>query len=84
MRRRHLVFLKSVTAALSSFVILLVNAVMAQEGPFGNASLHGTYSCTTFLSGADEPVPSTVAATSQYFDGNGNHRVVFPCRKWTR
>lgn len=47
---------------------------LAQEGPFNNASLHGTYSSYFINTGANEPSPNNINRSLIYFDGQGNHR----------
>jgi hypothetical protein len=44
----------------------------AQDGPFNNASLQGTYTYATIFSNPGEPSPSSAIIGMFYFDGDGN------------
>ena len=76
MRNQERSPITAVLIVLSFAVAGVMTVAMGQEGPFGQASLRGTYSWITVNAGADQPVPNYMFGGFIHYDGEGNHRVV--------
>lgn len=62
---------------LGAFVLFLGVAgfggnSLAEDGPFANASLHGTYTYVSLFNDVAEPFPNAAIVGMMYFDGEGN------------
>lgn len=60
------------TAAAIGLVASVVTAAVAQDGPFTDASLRGTYAVSVITSGPNEPLINMVNHKLEYFDGDGD------------
>ena len=58
-------------------IIGLLSSAVAQQEPFSNSSLNGTYALFQITAGANQPAINLINATVNYFDGEGNHRLAF-------
>ena len=57
---------------LMAMIFALAGTAAAQDGPFNNASLQGTYTYATIFNNPGEPSPSSAIIGIFYFDGDGN------------
>jgi hypothetical protein len=60
-----------IAAALFAGLALAGAETAAQQGPFNNASLRGTYTYVAIFGNANEPYPNSAIAGLLYFDGTG-------------
>ena len=71
MRRQLSMILRTLSWPLV-LAAFLVDGANAEEGPFRNSSLHGTYSYAAVFNNPGKPYPNGAMLGMFYFDGAGN------------